>query len=94
MSREIVVKATADTIDYDIDFEPFLDNREDALSSVAATITGGTATVLFSQIVGKIVKVWITGGADGETCEVDVIADTAGGRTKQFCFRLRIKECV
>lgn len=94
MSREIVVKATADTIDYDIDFEPFLDNRADALSSVEATISGGTATVLHSQIINKIVKVWIDGGTDGETAEVEVIAHTAGGRTKQFCFRLRIKECV
>lgn len=94
MSRDMRVKAPAETIDYDIDFEPFLENRGDTLESVEVVVSGSTATVLHSQIIGKTVKVWIDGGADGETADIEVTAHTAGGRTKQFCFRLRIKECV
>lgn len=38
-------------------------------------------------------KIWLSGGAEGDNVTLSVIATTDGGRTKELCFAVRIREC-
>lgn len=68
-----------------------------------ATTADGGATWTFSTKKHLIVdrtsytadaaKVWLSGGATGDSATLSVIAKTVGGRTKEQCFSVRIKEC-
>lgn len=38
-------------------------------------------------------KIWLSGGTTGDTATLSVIANTVGGRTKENCFDVRIRDC-
>ena len=44
------------------------------------------------QVVGSV-KVWVSGGEDGSTYDIEVTAATNGGRVKVECFKIRVKGC-
>jgi hypothetical protein len=86
-------KAPTDHLDYDVDFGRWLpegDTIIDASSFIADTVT---FVVTQTEVANQVVRVWIDGGADGEEGLVAVYAFTAGGREKEACFKLRIKDC-
>ncbi|OMP69954.1 hypothetical protein BV900_22880 [Agrobacterium tumefaciens] len=87
-----MVKKPVDVLDYDIDFARWLPSP-DRLSGAASTITNSTAVVDRTEYTDTNAKVWISGGALGETASVTVTVTTHEGRTKQFVFNLKIKEC-
>ena len=38
-------------------------------------------------------KIWLSGGTTGDSATLSVIANTVGGRTKENCFDVRIRDC-
>ena len=92
MTSPQLVKAPDDKLDYDIDFSRWLPGG-DIITAATATITGGTATIDSTEFSDTTVKVWITGGDEGDSSDVTVKATTQGGRIKEYCFRLRVRDC-
>ncbi len=89
---DVMVKKPADVLDYDVDFARWLP-APDRLSGATSMIAKSTAAVDRTEFTDTNAKVWISGGALGETADVTVTVTTLEGRTKQFCFNLKIKEC-
>ncbi len=89
---DVMVKKPADTLDYDVDFARWLPS-DDRITAANATIDNSTATIDRTEHSDTSAKVWISGGVVGETAGVTVTVATLEGRTKQFCFNLKIKEC-
>ncbi len=88
----VMEKKPGELLDYEIDFARWL-SESDIIVDASATIDDGTATldrVVFSE---SQVQVWIHGGEDGESASVRVSATTEQGRVKEFCFRLRVRDC-
>lgn len=77
--------------DYDIDFNEYLASQNDAaLSHTVIAETG--LTVMSSSLTAGVVKVFVSGGTDGESYKVSATVTTAGGRVKQGDILVRIKE--
>lgn len=89
---EIMNKAPADLLDYDVDFQRWLPS-DDIVVAAYATITESTAIITQVENSESVARVWISGGAAGETGHVTVKINTRGGRIKETCFKLRIREC-
>lgn len=92
MSGVVMFKSPEERLDFDIDFSKWLPS-DDAILSAAISVNGGTAVVDDQDLTPSVVKLWISGGSDGETNHVSVVATTAQGRVCESCFRLRIKGC-
>jgi hypothetical protein len=84
-------KTVGEQLDYDIDFEKWLAD-EDVITMVDAIADDGL-TVDSTQINGMVVKVWLSGGVSGNSYEVRVTVSTDGGRIKDECFKIRVKDC-
>jgi hypothetical protein len=84
-------KRPDDRLDYDIDFSRWL-TVGDAIASHLTAISAGGVTIDASDHTDTAVKVWLVGGVDGETVHVTVEVTTVQGRTKEICFRVRIRE--
>lgn len=86
-------KRPSDRLDYDIDFarRHWLESG-DTIASVEVSIEGGTVVIDDHDFTTTTVKVWLSGGADGETAHVTVNITTTQGREKEVCFRVRVKE--
>lgn len=87
-----MTKRPDERLDYDMDFSRWLSSGDSVVSSVN-TISGTGATIESSEISGTSIKLWISGGTDGESYTVTVEATTAQGRVKESCFRLRVRDC-
>jgi len=89
----IFPKSPPDQTDYDIDFSEWLPDGDTITSADATVEPDGELAVASVSITDQTVKVWLNGGLDGETYTVTLIVGTAGGRTKEICFKIRVKEC-
>lgn len=87
-------KQPADVQDYDCDFTEYIESMNETVgaahTAVATAETG--ITVESYAIVAGVVKVWLSGGTDGETYKVTVTLTTAGTRVKQAEFNVKVKE--
>jgi len=94
-------KQPAEVLDYDIDFSEFLADG-DTLTSVGDPPVPSPLDVVVSPsgltlgptvVVGnKIIKQWLSGGADGVTYKITVTATSNAGRVKQVEFYVRVKD--
>lgn len=89
---DIMTKAPADVLDYDIDFARWL-TADDRIVGAVSTIADSEATILRTDFSDTVVKVWVSGGAAGETARITTIVTTLEERTKEFCFSMKIREC-
>lgn len=87
-----MTKQPADVLDYDVDFVRWLPPG-DRIISALSTIDDATAVIDRTDFSDTAAKVWISGGLDGENGKVSLTIVTLEGRTKQFCFNLKIREC-
>lgn len=85
------IKTPEDRLDYDIDFGEWLPDG-DSIASADSTVVSGTV-ITSTNIIGAVVKLWVEGGADGETAEIQVLMTTADGRIKEICLKIRVKDC-
>lgn len=81
-------KDPADVIDYPVDFGPLL--QTDTIST--ATVVGTNVTINSSSTSGNIVTVWVSGGTHGCTGEVKITIVTAGGRTFERTFNIKVED--
>jgi hypothetical protein len=89
-------KRAIDNLDFDIDFSDWL-TEGDALESATATADIGVVVGVV-EVIGPVVKVWLSGGVAGDSCVITVTVLTTGilgaaKRTKQVGFSLRITDC-
>lgn len=92
MNLGTIEKAPADVLDYDVEFAGWL-AVDDIVDAASATIADSTAEVDAVDVSDDRIKVWISGGADGDNGTLTLTATTSGGRTKEVCLRLRVKGC-
>ncbi len=86
-------KRPSDQLDYDLDFSEWLDEADTITSIETTVVPAGALTIPSTSIAGQIVKVWAAGGADGITYEINITALTSGGRIKEECFKIRVRDC-
>lgn len=92
MSLEYKMKRPADILDYDVRFDQWLEEN-DRIVGWVAKIENSTAVIDRGDYANQSVRLWISGGDDGDSAFVDITITTALGRKKSYCFRLRIREC-
>lgn len=88
---ETFTKQPADVQDYDIDFAEYLDALTDTAALAVVEADPGI-TVVNYLILGKVVKVWLSGGITGARYKVTIRLTTTGGRTKEVEIRLLVRE--
>lgn len=76
-------------LDYDIDWSDRL--GDDTISNSSWTLVSGTVVIGTTQISDTATKVWLSGGMLGETCYIENLITTAGGRTYDQTVKLRIR---
>ena len=88
---DIFVKQPADVLDYGVNLTKWLVTGD--------TVTGATATVSPSGLTVAVTgptttepTVWASSGADGTTYQITLTVVTAGGRTKEFEFQIKVTE--
>jgi len=86
-----ILKDPDAVLDYPFDWEDWLDDITDTLSSHSMVAETGI-TVDSSSIVSKTVVAWISGGTDGTTYRVACRIVTVGGRTDDRSIYIKIKE--
>lgn len=96
MTLGLMTKTPDDVLDYDIDFSRWL-APEDRLTGIDAALAeatdGSTIVIDASDYADTSVKVWLSGGQTGDAAVVSIVATTNMGRTKEACFRIRVREC-
>lgn len=93
MKTEIIVKRPDDRLDYDVKFCKWLEGN-DTLTGATVTVDSASGVVVDDYSFDETkVKVWLTGGTEGKTARVTVEGTTELGRTKEICFRVRIRSC-
>lgn len=85
------IKDPDDTLDYDVDYDRFLPDG-DTIQSATATADDGI-TIESVSVSGNVVKTWVSGGVSGASYVVTVNATSTGGRIKDVCFTLRVRNC-
>jgi len=91
-------KRPNDQLDYEIDFEKWLNDDDKITSAVADVTKDGVATdelTVQSASVSEsspTLTVWLSGGVDGVTYTVTVTVATTGGRIKEEDFKIRVRD--
>jgi hypothetical protein len=87
-------KQPADVQDFDIDFTEWLAGMSDTAPGPTGVVVVATTgiTITATSLLNGVVKVWMSGGADGVTYKVTVTVTTVGGRVKQAEFNVKVKE--
>jgi hypothetical protein len=87
------LKQSGETLDYDVSYEDWFENRSDAPASHTVTADTGI-TVVTSSLTGEIVRVVLSGGTDGETYKITVKLTTNAATPiiKEADFTVRIKD--
>lgn len=84
-------KQPVEVQDYDIDFTEYLAGQNDAALSHTVLAESGLS-VLSSALTAGVVKVFVSGGLDGNSYKVSATVTTAGGRVKQGDILVRVRE--
>jgi len=84
-------KQPADIQDYDISFVEWLTGYADTGESQVTTVDTGI-TLLASNLIDGVVKVWLSGGVTGTSYKVTTTLTTDGGRVKQAEIVIKVKE--
>jgi len=92
MSLALLRKTPGDVLDYDVSFDEWL-TGDDRINGWESSIADSTAIIDSGDYTDRSVRLWISGGENGETAQITLTVTTAQGRTKVVCFKLRIKEC-
>lgn len=95
MSLGAVFKNPEDRLDYDLDY------RKRGLLASGETIQSAGVDIEPAdelqadavQVFDDKVKVWLSGGENGKSYTVSVTATTTGGRVKESCFKMRVRDC-
>lgn len=84
----LVPKDPDATLDYSIDWTPWLLERDDTIQSISFAAAG--VSIVSSSFLLGVVTVWLSGGTLGDRVLVTCSIVTVGGRSDDRSFRLRI----
>jgi hypothetical protein len=84
-------KQPAEVQDYDVSFVNWLAALGDTGASATATATTGI-TLVSTTFTSGVVKVWLSGGVDGQSYTVVINVTTTGGRVKQSEIVIKVKD--
>lgn len=90
--KTLRTKRPDDRLDYDVDFSRWLTTGDEIESVTVEINDGATMQIDDHDFTPSAVKVWLSGGADGETATITVEATTAQDRVKEICFKIRVRE--
>ena len=86
------LKQPLERLDYDIDFSEWLPVGDTIVLATVVATTGIIAEEPLIDVTKKVLKVWVTGGATGNTYKIQVTAETTEGRIKEGEIRIKVKE--
>lgn len=89
--KPVGVKDPNAILDYPISFASWLNDISDTYQSHVVIVSGGI-TCTSSSYASGVITVFISGGTVGEKASFTVRIVTAGGRTDDRTFYLKIKE--
>lgn len=89
MSITSKTKQTSENLDYDFEFTNALPSG-DNVSTATVTATPAGLTLGTKTISGQTVKQWISGGTDGVTYKVTVVATSVAGRIRELELELLV----
>jgi hypothetical protein len=78
--------------DYDIDFGEYLTSMNDFAQSYVCVADAGITIASSLLLTGGVVKVFLSGGTDGNNYKVTTTLTTLGGRVKQAEIIIKVKE--
>lgn len=84
-------KQPNETLDYDVSYAKFFSKRTDDIATATATAETGL-TVGTNTVLGKIYKIFLSGGTNGQTYKVTVVMTSTTGVIKEDEFYVTIKE--
>lgn len=89
-------KQPSEVSDYDIDFSSWL-RSDETLSTTSATYACTTSedaslTVVDVSLSSAVVRVRLSGGADGEEYKVTVQTTSSSGRVDESEFKIKVRE--
>lgn len=90
-NKPTILKDPDAKLDYIWNWTQWLDDISDTISLQQVTVPAGL-TLVSSNIVGKTVVAFISGGAAGETYPVACLITTAGGRIDERTIYLKVKD--
>lgn len=95
MSLAVVEKTPSDRIDYDVDFTRWLTDGDQVIGVLADVEDPSKVTFVVDQVdmTPQVIKVWVSGGINGENGDIFAEATTQSGRVKRTCFTMRIRDC-
>jgi hypothetical protein len=88
----VVEKQPVEVMDYDVSFERWLVDDDAITDASAEVFPPGALAVQTLDVDPDLIKVWLTGGESGFSYKVEITFQTAGGRTGQVEFRVRVKD--
>ena len=89
---EKFTKQPADVQDYDISFVDWLEALGDTALAVVVTADAGITQPIAAAITLGVVKVWVSGGTNGQSYKLTITLTTTNGRTKQVEIVIKVKE--
>jgi hypothetical protein len=91
---EKFTKQPVEVQDYDLHFTDWLAALGDTAPGPAGAVAVADAgiTLDYFTLTDGVVKVWLSGGADGIEYKVTVTLTTTGGRVKQDEISVKVKE--
>jgi hypothetical protein len=84
------IKAPGETLDYDVDFAPWLAARSDTIASFSVLVGTGAVVESSAQLGGKI-RAYVSGGVSGRSYPLSVAIQTTGGRVKIATLQVRVR---
>jgi hypothetical protein len=78
--------------DYDISFVNWLLALADSAETVTGSASAGINLISTEIDPDGVVKVWVSGGTDGQSYTIVVVVTTLGGRVKQAEIVIKVKD--
>lgn len=92
MSRiGMITKQPAEILDYDVDYADWMTDGDVVVLS-RVLLPGADTVVIDVFTSAAAVKLWISGGVDGQEGTIEITTTTRDGRVKQDELSLRIME--
>lgn len=86
----------ADEWDYDIDYSDWLPPSDGLSDQVAPVVTVSLPGLMIESVTrdydNKRVKIWLSGGTDGETYKLEVTTRSREGRVRQDEFFIVVRD--
>lgn len=85
-------KQPAEFLDYDLVYGEWLPEGDAILSTVVTVEPATDLSVDAVFVSSPVIKLWLSGGANGTTYKLTLTTTTDAGRIKQDEFKLKVKD--